>query len=396
MPGSFPSFPQDNPDPEIHLTTTPELAEPADIHPQSEPDKDHQTPSSHYVEYVHHPPVQNAVEDKRVTFGQQPVYQDNQPPSPHDEPPPQYVQQQQPPPQQQKQQPATVNVQPQPYFPHDISVHSPAQYQDPWAHQNPPYDRNPQSHFGQAQDPSYGPPHLPNSPLGYGYGSSLGPHPPPYQGSPHRYRGDSFPHDQHQHHSVRKHKEKPQVQVIKQEQESESSSSSMADTMQMMMMSSMMMQQMQAQQMQAAQMAAMTQQTMQMQLNSNSNNQNGNQNQNQNQNLEKKSTRRRKPKGSINIKSVQKKPRGRKSLPKVVQAAPQPLVVQPPQVVAAAPPPIVINPPPGLEMLAMDNWQEATIILCFAAVGLIYLICSRGGGGNDKKKDESMARKHMS
>lgn len=36
----------------------------------------------------------------------------------------------------------------------------------------------------------------------------------------------------------------------------------------------------------------------------------------------------------------------------------------------------------------MDNWQEATIILCLAIVALIYLVASRnsGGGGGDAKK----------
>ncbi|KAK8845359.1 hypothetical protein IAR55_006072 [Kwoniella newhampshirensis] len=190
--------------------------------------------------------------------------------------------------------------------------------------------------------------------------------------------------------SMKKHKSGPQIQVIRQGQTNEGGSR-VADSMQMMMMNSMMMQQMQAQQMQAAQMAALTQQTMQMQL--------GGQNLNQNPHLDQvqshaKRDRKRKSGGSVNIRTVRQRPKGRKSRSPLEQGAPLPL----PQVVNA-PPPMVIEPPPGgtVELLAADNWQEATIILCFAAVGLIYLICSRGGGGeDDKKAGNDISKRHLS
>jgi preprotein translocase subunit YajC len=39
----------------------------------------------------------------------------------------------------------------------------------------------------------------------------------------------------------------------------------------------------------------------------------------------------------------------------------------------------------------MENWQEATIVLCIAIVGVIYLIVSRTSKEQDKK-DDSVAR----
>lgn len=67
--------------------------------------------------------------------------------------------------------------------------------------------------------------------------------------------------------------------------------------------------------------------------------------------------------------------------------------------VAGSPAPPVIAPPTAeyVDNMALDNWQEATIILCFAAIGIIYLICSRANGsddGNEKKPD--LAKKHLS
>ena len=34
----------------------------------------------------------------------------------------------------------------------------------------------------------------------------------------------------------------------------------------------------------------------------------------------------------------------------------------------------------------MDNWQEATIILCLAIVALIYLVASRNSAPAEKEK----------
>lgn len=69
-----------------------------------------------------------------------------------------------------------------------------------------------------------------------------------------------------------------------------------------------------------------------------------------------------------------------------------------PVVVPPAPP--VIAPPPTagyVDTRALDNWQEATIILCFTAIGLIYLICSRANNkDNGKEKKPDLARKYLS
>ncbi|WWC85602.1 uncharacterized protein L201_000466 [Kwoniella dendrophila CBS 6074] len=184
----------------------------------------------------------------------------------------------------------------------------------------------------------------------------------------------------HQVHNFQKGKKashKPKIQVITQSLEPKSS---IADSMQMMMMNSMMMQQMQAQQMQTAQMAAMNQQNMQIQAEqSGSLSKTG-------KAIDKGCSKKS---GSINIQSCSHKVKQKHR--------PKKKFVLPPKVITAVPPVISVNSPPqyaAVDSIAMDNWQEATIILCFAAVGLIYLICSRAGGGEEKKED--LARKHLS
>ncbi|OWZ30401.1 hypothetical protein C349_06191 [Cryptococcus neoformans var. grubii Br795] len=197
----------------------------------------------------------------------------------------------------------------------------------------------------------------------------------------------------------RKESEKPQqIQIITQGQDTGSSSAKIADQMQMMMVNQMMMQQMQSQQMQAAQMAAMTQKTFQTLQNSGNNN---NQNRNQNNDREPRK-RNRKSKPAVNIQTIQHMSmRKRSPKTKAIRAAspqgPEIVVLQPP--LAGSPAPPVIAPPTAeyVDNMALDNWQEATIILCFAAIGIIYLICSRANGsddGNEKKPD--LAKKHLS
>ncbi|WVO14915.1 hypothetical protein L204_102555 [Cryptococcus depauperatus] len=181
----------------------------------------------------------------------------------------------------------------------------------------------------------------------------------PYEGAPPQPPIRHHPVERSYQKPARAYRERvekpPQIQVMHQQQDV-SSSSKMADQMQMMMMNQMMMQQMQSQQMQAAQMAAMTQQTMQ-------NMQSGNQNINSNNHIQNNPVlKRRKPKSSINIQT---------------------------------PAPPTVPSVESVESLALDNWQEATIILCFAAIGLIYLICSRASGSDETKKP-SLAKKHMS
>jgi hypothetical protein len=46
-----------------------------------------------------------------------------------------------------------------------------------------------------------------------------------------------------------------------------------------------------------------------------------------------------------------------------------------------------------IESAAMENWQEATIILCIALVGLIYLVASRSTKPEEDKT--SLAAKHL-
>ncbi|WWD06150.1 hypothetical protein V865_004235 [Kwoniella europaea PYCC6329] len=176
--------------------------------------------------------------------------------------------------------------------------------------------------------------------------------------------------------NIKQYKAKPQIQVVTQSTESKSQ---VAESMQMMMMNQIVMQQMQAQQMQAAQMAAINKQNMNMQSQMMQPGVQGNR---------KKDKPCKQSKGSINIQNraqkVKQKPYKYRSKP-----------VLTPNLVNHLPLPPIANPvqQPSIETVALDNWQEATIILCFAAVGLIYLICSRAGG---EEKKEDVARKHMS
>ena len=66
------------------------------------------------------------------------------------------------------------------------------------------------------------------------------------------------------------------------------------------------------------------------------------------------------------------------------------------------PAPVVVLPPPAaaltlpvttIESAAMDNWQEATIILCFAIIGVIYLVMNRSS--KEEEKEASLAAKHL-
>ncbi|WVQ64493.1 uncharacterized protein L199_002660 [Kwoniella botswanensis] len=176
--------------------------------------------------------------------------------------------------------------------------------------------------------------------------------------------------------NIKQYKAKPQIQVVTQSTESKSQ---VAESMQMMMMNQMMMQQMQAQQMQAAQMGVINQQNMHMQSQMLQPGVQGNR---------RKDKPCKQSKGSINIQNcaqkVKQKPYKYRSKP-----------ILTPNLVNHLPLPPIANPvqQPSIETVALDNWQEATIILCFAAVGLIYLICSRAGG---EEKKEDIARKHMS
>jgi hypothetical protein len=47
------------------------------------------------------------------------------------------------------------------------------------------------------------------------------------------------------------------------------------------------------------------------------------------------------------------------------------------------------------ESSALDSWQEATIILCVALVGLIYLVTSRASPDSGKEKKPSLADKYL-
>ncbi|CAD6575878.1 MAG: hypothetical protein TREMPRED_001509 [Tremellales sp. Tagirdzhanova-0007] len=109
-------------------------------------------------------------------------------------------------------------------------------------------------------------------------------------------------------------------------------SASTGESMQMLMMNQMMMQQMAAQQMQAAQLAAMAP---------------------GGTGARGCSTNGRNHLGSVNIQTIGS----------------------------------------GVDSMAFDNWQEATIILCIAIVGLIYLVSARSSPEDDKKP--SLAAKHL-
>ncbi|WRT63433.1 uncharacterized protein IL334_000338 [Kwoniella shivajii] len=172
---------------------------------------------------------------------------------------------------------------------------------------------------------------------------------------------------------------RPQIQVITQPPESKSQ---VSDTMQMIMMQQMMMQQMQAQQMQTVQMATMNQQNKQMQSTQIQNHQqshgsNG-------------PCKQRKNGGSINIQNCQQNVKHKMQGKRRHKA-----IIKPKFVGATAPQAAIAvqRDHSTIDTVAMDNWQEATLILCFAVVGLIYLICARAGG---EEKKEDLAKKHMS
>ncbi|ORY24954.1 hypothetical protein BCR39DRAFT_561282 [Naematelia encephala] len=153
------------------------------------------------------------------------------------------------------------------------------------------------------------------------------------------------------------------------------------DQMQMLMMNQMMMQQMQAQQVQAAQMAALTQQQG-MQGRQQGGGQVG-------------CAKRKGGVTSVNIQNCQQNikrgPRSKKKLRKVATPPPVVVAVRPTQ---PHPPALIAS-----ANTVMDNWQEATIILVIAMIGLIYLVTTRAtntaGGdksGEEKKKDAGSAR----
>ncbi|KAK1926974.1 hypothetical protein DB88DRAFT_514425 [Papiliotrema laurentii] len=145
-----------------------------------------------------------------------------------------------------------------------------------------------------------------------------------------------------------------QIQVVVPEQRADRDDSvrRMSESMQMMMMNQMMGQQLAAQQMQMAQMNSVLGMSVDPR--------------------NKKRAPVRRP--SVKIKTKQGKPRPARQLPPVIAVPP------------AAPPPVS-----SLGTAAMENWQEATIVLCIAIVGVIYLIVSRTSKEQDKK-DDSVAR----
>ena len=63
------------------------------------------------------------------------------------------------------------------------------------------------------------------------------------------------------------------------------------------------------------------------------------------------------------------------------------------------PVPVIVAPPATLPIptiesgAAMENWQEATIILCFAIIGVIYLVMNRSS--KEEEKEASLAAKHL-
>jgi hypothetical protein len=57
---------------------------------------------------------------------------------------------------------------------------------------------------------------------------------------------------------------------------------------------------------------------------------------------------------------------------------------------------VVAPPPPRpVDGLGMDNWQEASIILCLAIVALIYLVASRNSAPDPKKSRDPKASRAM-
>ena len=153
---------------------------------------------------------------------------------------------------------------------------------------------------------------------------------------------------------------------------------SIGDTMQMMMMNQMMTQQMTAQQMQAAQMNMLMQQAGGRGRGS----------------LREKKAGVKIRSRSLVGRSDQAGRQVRRRQPRPVQVTP-PQRVQPPQgelrdratLIAVAP---ALG---GVESAAMANWQEATIILCIAIVGLIYLVSSRSTAKEDDEK--SAVARHL-
>ncbi|GFZ43782.1 hypothetical protein JCM24511_01502 [Saitozyma sp. JCM 24511] len=151
------------------------------------------------------------------------------------------------------------------------------------------------------------------------------------------------------------------------------------DQMQMLLMNQMMMQQMAAQQMQVAQMAALGRGA-------------GGSGGGGGGGCGEGSCERRKGATMINVKGRSERPRRR---PKVVRVASPPTANAPAvKPIVAVVPPRANLPAPTADSSALDNWHEATIILCVAIVGLIYLVSSRGTGG-DKEKKPSLAEKHL-
>ncbi|WWC67044.1 uncharacterized protein I206_100951 [Kwoniella pini CBS 10737] len=258
----------------------------------------------------------------------------------------------------------------------------------------PPYSVVPANTAGNNKQPSVGvsnqqalPPRTDHKDSPEGLQSSSSYHSEPYISYPVHHEEHQYNH-LHRPIKVKKYTEKPQVQIVS--QATDSRSSSVANSMQMMMMNSMMMQQMQAQQMQSAQMAAINQQNFQMQAQ-------------QLQNKAWNNLKSNKAKSSVNIHSHSKQKRY-KPRSKVIQAKAIPKIALPPisgmylelsemsfELICFLNQ--AVHQQASIESVALDNWQEATIILCFAAVGLIYLICSRAGG---EEKKEDIARKHMS
>lgn len=152
----------------------------------------------------------------------------------------------------------------------------------------------------------------------------------------------------------------------------------------MMMMNQMMAQQMSAQQMQFAQMNAMLKKD-------SSNNQGSSSGDGA---KEKRKNNKKKP--TVNIKSEHGGPTWQgdrgigglmigKQMKRPAKAVP--IIALPPQAAAPAPPANTI------EAAAMENWQEATIILCFAIIGVIYLVMNRST--KEEEKEASLAARHL-
>jgi hypothetical protein len=66
---------------------------------------------------------------------------------------------------------------------------------------------------------------------------------------------------------------------------------------------------------------------------------------------------------------------------------PAPVVILPPK------DPLPVHVASTIESAAMDNWQEATVILCFAIIGVMYLVMNRSS--KEEEKEASLAAKHL-